>query len=326
MGLERKRPDTFISYRRVDTAAAAQLLATLLRYRFGDQHIFLDSQAIIAGEAWPQRLQEAVRACDIFLAVIGPDYVSMKRSGADVCRIFERDDWVRRELETAIHYRKVIIPVLVDGAHMPNRMELPSELYPLLDRQAFSFRVDHARNDADRLADFFAPEVELTWEKFEHAIVTLAYKIGPTVDVFVGVGVGGAILGSTLAGNMNKTFLASDRTVRYVGARKRIVSLVDHGSTIHRVSLVEGKRVMVASAEIVSGGTTAMACRWMEQLGALSIATCCIYAYEGRTYRADHFYRERRTGGIVQMPWRILQSYTNPDDLVRPPATERNDY
>ena len=315
----------FVSYRRRDSAAEASLLTALLRQRFGRGRIFLDTAAIEPGEIWPERLLEAVRSSDVVLAVMGASYASVTREGSQVPSIFEHRDWVRLELTEAIRSRKRIVPVLVNDARLPDPSEVPEDLHPVLDCQAFRFRVENAESDADTLGDFVAPTVKLSWEKFDHAIANLAHKLSLDVDVFVGVGVGGTIVAATLAGNLSKSFLCVDRDVKYDDQKRRVPSLLDSGVTSARRELVKGKRVVVVSAEIVSGATTELATELMEQLDAASIATCCIYAYEGRTIRADYFYRERRSDGIVQMPWRILRSYTNPDDLVRPAAVENND-
>lgn len=315
----------FVSYRRRDSAAEASLLTALLRQRFGRRRIFLDTAGIEPGEVWPARLADAVQASEIVLAVIGTSYVSAARDDARVPRIFEDRDWVRLELSEAIRTGKRIIPVLVDNAELPDPSQLPEDLHPLLDWQAFRFRVDNAETDADTLGDFFAPTVKLSWEKFEHAISKLGSQLSLEVDLFVGVGVGGTIVAATLAGNLNRSFLCFDRDVSYDDTKRRITSLLDSEVTDARRQIVKAKRVVVVSAEIVSGATTGLACEMMATLGAASVSTCCIYAYEGRTTRADYFYRERRKDGIVQMPWRILGSYSNPDDLVRPAAMERDD-
>ena len=315
----------FVSYRRRDSVAEAYLLTVLLRSRFGRNRIFLDTTGIEPGERWPDRLLEAIEASDVVLAIIGASYASVTREGAQVPCIFEEGDWVRLELAQAIRFRKRIVPVLINNARLPSRTEIPEDLHPMLDYQAFRLRIENAESDADALGDFFAPTVKLSWDRFELAIRNLAYRLSLDVDVLVGVGVGGTIVAATLAGNLNKPFLSLDREVLYDDRNRRTSALVDADVTRARRRLVEGKRVVVVSAEIVSGATTQLACRLMEGLGAASVSTCCIYAYEGRTIGADYFYRERRGDGVVQMPWRILGSYTNPDDSVRPAAVERHD-
>jgi len=315
----------FVSYRRQDSSAEASLLTFLLRQRFGRKSIFLDTATIEAGDRWSRRLLEGVQGSDVVLAVMGLSYSTATKADSHVPRIFEHDDWVRLELVEAIRLHKRIIPVLVKHASLPSATEFPAELHPVLECQAFEFRTDNAEADAEALGDFFAPTVQLTWEKFDQAIAHLSHRMSPDADLLVGVGVGGTIVACTLAGNLNLNFLCFDREVVYDSDNRRISSLLDDSITETRRTLVAGKRVVVASAEIVSGATTDVATNLMRRLGAASIAICCVYAYEGRTIDVDYFFRERRRGGIVQMPWRILSSYTNPDDLVRPAATESND-
>jgi hypoxanthine phosphoribosyltransferase len=315
----------FVSYRRQDAAAEASLLAVLLRQRFGRRTVFLDTSTIAAGDRWPGRLLDALADSDVVLAVIGQSYLTTGKAGYGLPRIFGPDDWVRLELAEAIRLRKRIIPVLVNRATMPFREQLPDELHPLLEFQAFEFRTGNAEADAETLGDFFAPTIKLTWEKFDHAIAHLGRQMSAYADLLVGVGVGGTIVASTLAGNLNRNFLCFDREVVYDAENHRISKLLDDSVTEGRRELVAGRRVVVVSAEIVSGATTDLATKLMQRLGAASVAICCVYAYEGRTIDVDYFFRERRRDGIAQMPWRILDSYVNPDDLARPAATESDD-
>lgn len=65
-------------------------------------------------------------------------------------RIDQPGDWVAEEIGIALRRGTAIIPVLVDGARMPNRDELPPALADLANRQAMriaheSFAADSAR-------------------------------------------------------------------------------------------------------------------------------------------------------------------------------------
>jgi hypothetical protein len=65
----------------------------------------------------------------VMLAVIGNDWSGPRPDGA--ARIFDHDDPVRVEVETAFANRRAVIPVLVNGAAMPAEAGLPHSLRPL---------------------------------------------------------------------------------------------------------------------------------------------------------------------------------------------------
>jgi hypoxanthine phosphoribosyltransferase len=312
----------FVSYRRADSKAVAFLLAAELSRRFGKSSVFIDASRIAPGEVWPDRLSDAIATSDVVLVIIEESFASLPGRDLATPKIFEESDWLRREVREAIIQGKLLIPVLVNEAQLPSKRQLPADIQPLLERQAFRFHVGDSQ-DVEALGDFLAHEVTLSWEQFNAAIVKLAPDLVYRTDIIVGVGVGGAIVGATLAGNLNKPFLCLDREVSYDASRLRTTSLIGAEWSQAKRDLIRSKRVVVVSAEIVSGATTNLAMDLMRRFGAASVSTCCIYAYEERTVQADYFYRERRAGGVVQMPWRILPSYSNPDDVIRPAAVER---
>lgn len=59
-----------------------------------------------------------------------------------VPRIQEAHDPVRLEIEAALDLGKWIIPVLVDGASLPDQRLLPKSLHPLLQRHVGVIRAD----------------------------------------------------------------------------------------------------------------------------------------------------------------------------------------
>src|ERR1035437_10122186 len=65
------RPNTFISYRRDDSAAYARHLFDSLAARFGEQRVFSDQSTIEPGARFPKRIQAATKASGVMLVVIG---------------------------------------------------------------------------------------------------------------------------------------------------------------------------------------------------------------------------------------------------------------
>jgi CHASE2 domain-containing sensor protein len=123
--------DFFISYRREQSKLASNTLRDALARRWGDKRVFMDTEAIDAGDEWPARLQEAITACRAMLVVIGPQWLGAKASDGSR-RLDDPRDWVRREITAAFAQGHVIVvPVLHDGAEAPHEADLPDPIKPL---------------------------------------------------------------------------------------------------------------------------------------------------------------------------------------------------
>ena len=68
-------------------------------------------------------------------------------------RIDQPGDWVAEEIGTALARGTPVIPVLVDGAHMPTRDELPPTLADLANRQAMRIAHESFAADSTRLIE-----------------------------------------------------------------------------------------------------------------------------------------------------------------------------
>jgi glycerophosphoryl diester phosphodiesterase len=126
----------FISYRRQETAWPARQLYDVLVAELGADRVFKDVDNIEPGDDFVERIQSAVGSCEVLLALIGPQWLTVKdASGAR--RIDDPEDFVRIEVETALNRDDVrVIPILVDNAKMPTTQELPKGLATLTRRQA----------------------------------------------------------------------------------------------------------------------------------------------------------------------------------------------
>ena len=136
----------FISYRRADSSADAGRLYDALRRRFGRDSLFMDVDSLRPGEDWVDAVEGAVTRCDVLLAIIGPTWAGAVDSEGDL-RLHKELDRVRLEIEAALRNGKPVIPVLVEGASMPDAEELPDSLKPLLRRHAL--RVSHPTFESD---------------------------------------------------------------------------------------------------------------------------------------------------------------------------------
>ena len=126
----------FISYRRQETAWPARQLYDLLIAELGANRVFKDVDNIEPGDDFVERIQWAVGSCQVLLALIGPQWLTVK-DATGARRIDDPTDFVRLEVETALKRDDVrVIPILVDNAKMPAPQELPTGLAALTRRQA----------------------------------------------------------------------------------------------------------------------------------------------------------------------------------------------
>src|SRR5262249_5152060 len=70
-------PLVFISYRRVDSSAAARWLAESIARTFGSERVFIDTESIRMGDDWPDRITRALASATIVLPVIGPTWLKV---------------------------------------------------------------------------------------------------------------------------------------------------------------------------------------------------------------------------------------------------------
>ncbi len=141
----------FISYRREDSAGHAGRLLDRITSYFGERiEIFMDVDSIAPGEDFIQVIENAVGACEILVAVIGNDWLTITDETGKR-RLDNPEDFVRVEIATALKRNVRVIPVLVQGARMPRRDQLPEPLANLTRRNAIEVSDARWKYDADRL-------------------------------------------------------------------------------------------------------------------------------------------------------------------------------
>src|SRR5664279_4018786 len=116
----------------------------------------MDVDSIEPGLDFTKVITRAVGACDVLLAVIGLQWLTATDSQGRR-RLDDSDDLVRLELEAALARDIRVIPILVDGAQMPGRADLPDSLAPLTRRNALPLRNETFRIDIRRLVDVLEP-------------------------------------------------------------------------------------------------------------------------------------------------------------------------
>jgi len=136
----------FISYRREDSGGFAGRIYDRLTNKLGRENVFFDVDAIPPGLDFVDVLSDRVGKCDALVAVIGKHWVASADS-QNRRRLDDPSDFVRVEIEAALQRNVPVIPVLVDGAAMPQPDDLPTGMKTLTRRQGIE--ISHARFDSD---------------------------------------------------------------------------------------------------------------------------------------------------------------------------------
>src|SRR5262252_9095734 len=142
------RGKRFLNYRRERTVETAGRLYDRMAQAFGHENLFVD----FLGADLKARLNDQVPMCQAFVAVIGPSWLDAKDE-AGQRRLHSPDDFVALEIAAALTHNIPVIPVLVDGAHLPLMSELPDPLEPLARRQPVEVRRLHFDRDAAALVE-----------------------------------------------------------------------------------------------------------------------------------------------------------------------------
>ena len=163
---------------------------------------------------------------------------------------------------------------------------------------------------------FLGLKSKMSWAEFSLAVKILVRSMSrDNPDVILGIGIGGSITGATIAGNLGKPFLSFDREVEWNGSRD--VSLLPPDfNEIWASEYLSGKKVLIVSAEIVSGQTITSSIDLINKYNPKEIFSCCIDFNPLTGNKAPNYYYTE-SKDIIQKPWRILSTYPNPDDNAR---------
>jgi TIR domain/PDZ domain len=142
----------FVNYRRDDSKGMAGRLHDRLAEAFGRKKIFMDVDNIPPGVDFVNHLNNQVASCEVFLAVIGPNWLDSKNDDG-ARRLHDPGDFVAVEIAAALARDIRVIPVLVDGSRMPKDRDLPEVLKPLVRRHAIELRHDQFGRDAEALIE-----------------------------------------------------------------------------------------------------------------------------------------------------------------------------
>lgn len=142
----------FISYRREDSRYQASRLHTALKPHVADAQadIFIDIDNIPFGVDFEAYLDGKVAECEVLLAVISSGWLDA-RSDDGRRRLDNPNDFVRIEIASALKRGIPVVPVLLDGAPIPNAADLPQDLQPLSRRNGLTVSFMSFEADVERL-------------------------------------------------------------------------------------------------------------------------------------------------------------------------------
>jgi TIR domain len=126
----------FISYRRTGSRYQAREIYKAFCAVLPPDNIFMDVNSIPPGADFVEVLEQWVSQCEIMLALISPDWIDAIDPKTGRKRLDNPNDFVRIEVGAALKRGIPVVPVLLDGAAVPDRDQLPDDLKNLARRNA----------------------------------------------------------------------------------------------------------------------------------------------------------------------------------------------
>jgi hypothetical protein len=119
----------FLNYRHKGSSDLLTPIEKRLREEFGDgtvaePHVVRDQSELAGSQSLPQDIEGLVRRCEVFVVVIGPQWVEARHENGPlkgVQKLFDPEDWIRREILWAEESDRRIVPVLVGDAEQPEQ-------------------------------------------------------------------------------------------------------------------------------------------------------------------------------------------------------------
>lgn len=167
----------FINYRRTDTGWRAEHLKDKLGAAFGKDRVFLDVRDIDAGDDFNSEIESQLQRAAALIVLIDKNWL-LGQDKFGRRRLDNEDDWVRKEIRTALKNNACkVLPLLLDGAGLPDQDALPDDISELVKRQKIEVRA------ASREADINALIKQL--ENIDFQILARAAPSLPNPDVRV---------------------------------------------------------------------------------------------------------------------------------------------
>lgn len=162
----------FVNYRVKDEALGAAWICRELTGRFGDGQVFRDTDSLRPGDHYPDAIRQALRESDIVLAIIGPEWLTLRDSGGT--RLIDRErDWVRAEIEDAFELGIPVLPVFLLDTPLLDKKDLPASINRLTSIQSLRIGFEDSGGDLEKLAR------ELT-DRIPHLAIPQLFDTPPT--------------------------------------------------------------------------------------------------------------------------------------------------
>lgn len=190
-------PKVFISYRRDDSKYQAEKIYHALLKVLPKNEVFMDTGGIIRpGVDFVEELASWVDKCDLLLALIGAHWLDAKDPRTGKRRLDDENDFVRVEVGEALRRKIPVVPVILDGARMPEASELPPDLATLIRRQAEFVEFRTFDTDVARLIDRLGLTVPATSITGPVAPHVRSFKDFPDAPEMIWIEKGYFIMGS----------------------------------------------------------------------------------------------------------------------------------
>lgn len=118
----------FISYRRSDNPGFVERIRDWFIMRYGREHVFMDFDSIPPFVKFADFIREKVQESDALIAIIGPEWLNLLKQKEAA----GEEDYVRIEIALALQMKKVVAPICIMAASMPDAIHLPDDLRPML--------------------------------------------------------------------------------------------------------------------------------------------------------------------------------------------------
>jgi TIR domain-containing protein len=141
----------FINYRRTDTKAQASRIYEAFCRVIPKQNICLDVDTIPVGENFETDILDRLNKCDVFLALIGPNWLDALDPKTHTRRLDNPDDPVRWEMREALARKMPLVPVLINRTPMPHAELLPEDIKQLTKQQGETVQNSTFDKDVGRL-------------------------------------------------------------------------------------------------------------------------------------------------------------------------------
>ncbi len=148
----------FISYRRKDSQNVADRIHDHMLEHFGEGNVFQDVDEIPFGVDFRRYILKQINKTNAMLVIIGKDWIRFIKEHPNPAT-----DFVRYEVRTALQDKNMlVVPVLVNGAQMPLREDLPEEIQSIVYLNAARVRPNpDFKNDCEVLANGVIKSLEI---------------------------------------------------------------------------------------------------------------------------------------------------------------------